>query len=191
MNNLFKLLSVSLCFVGAGFAETTPIAPEAPEKAALEKAAPEKAEKKATTPAAESAIATEAARDEKRLKRKMERAKQLLENNFQEYKDTEGKFLARTDITDVVKKKIQLALSHAKLELEAAQDPALVDDILWHTRQAKRYIQRSKYVLEGKLDQFKERAKEKMKKVTEKAGEVAEKVTEKAEEVAEKVIGKK
>lgn len=159
MNQLFKLSFAALSFVGLSsvdsFAETS---------AAKSTTATEKASDA-------SMIATDSAREEKRLQRKMERAKQLLENHLQDFKEMESRFAAKADMTEATKKKVGLALSHAKLELDAAQDPTLIEDILWHTRQAKRYIQRSKYVLEGKMDQFRERAKEKMKEITQDSSE--------------------
>lgn len=104
----------------------------------------------------ETKIATDSSKEERRLKKKLERAKALIEGNLAEMKELEVRI---SQAQDSLKDRATLALAHAKLELEAAQNPKFADDILWHARQGKRYLQRSKYILEGKIAKFKEERK--------------------------------
>jgi hypothetical protein len=88
-----------------------------------------------------------ATRQEFRQKRKEERLKKLLERCEADIKTLETKVNGESG---VLKKKLTLNLSHAKLEAEAAKDPDLEQSVSFHIRQCKRYLFRAKDILEGK-----------------------------------------
>lgn len=156
MNYTLKISLLSICLTGLSYAES------AHSGTSLKT--------ETVSSSMDVKIATDSSKDERRQKRKLERAKTLLEANLVEMKELETKI---SHASEDLKDRANLALAHAKLELEAAQNPKFADDIFFHARQGKRYIQRAKYVLEGKIAKFKEdrkKAKEEIQnaKATEK-----------------------
>lgn len=99
-------------------------------------------------------------KQEIRKKRKEERARKLLASSEETLKELETKAASTSDL---IKKKATLALSHAKLELDAAKDEDFSETLSFHARRAKQYLFRAKEIIEGKD----------IKKQTEKAPEKA------------------
>lgn len=141
MNRIIKtsLLSLGLAF---GEAHVSIAGPIAQPTDASDKTTDAKKEASADT-----TIPASSNKQEIRQKRKEERTRKLLETSEASLKDLEIKVATASDI---IKKKANLALAHAKLELEAAKDVDFSESIAFHARRCKQYLFRAKDVLEGK-----------------------------------------
>lgn len=153
MKQLLKYSLLSAQLISFAWAETpaeSSKAPEAPAEAPKPTETTTETTKTDETPVDTTSKATPAKADEDSAKlearkmRRLERAKKVQESCSNELKELESQV---QQASGVQKKKAELAIKHAKLDLEYSQDSELANESLWLARQCKKNLFKTKKIL--------------------------------------------